>query len=127
MTETVETPETTAVDLGELATTITQREWLLICRALEASKDDILERSELLMPAIAWVHLKRAHGGADWDKVLDLTDLEVIDLLGLNTDEVAEEEITVAPFDGPDPSGSGISNEQPSASPPASDLLTTTT
>lgn len=105
------------IDVAALATKISQREWLAICRALDANKDDVLDRSELLMPAVAWVYLTKRDGTpADWDTVLDLTDLEVVELLGLAIK--ADDPKDTSPSEDM-PNVSGDSTEPASASPPA--------
>lgn len=94
MTETTQQDSTTSpaipVDIEELLKTVQQREWLAICRALEAPKEDVVSQSELMFPAIVWLNRKRRSGGADWDAVLDLTDPEVYAELGIETDDEDE-------------------------------------
>lgn len=68
-------------DLAALEATVTQREWLLICRRLEVSRQQIDEDYGLRVLALAWVRQKRAHGGAEWDKLLDMTDEQLADVL----------------------------------------------
>lgn len=69
----------------ELQASITQREWLLIRRALESSRLDVLQDGGLRMVALAWVKHVRAHGGASWDTFLNMTDDEILDLNGFPT------------------------------------------
>jgi hypothetical protein len=95
MTETTQQDTTLSednpIDTGELLRTAQQRDWLNICRALEAPKEDVLEQTELLFPALCWLNRKRKHGGADWDSILDLTDAELYAELGMGAaDEDSE-------------------------------------
>lgn len=109
MSETATAAPVSKVDIEALVSSITQREWLQICRTLEAGKEDVIEQAELMFPALLWVHRKHAHGGADWDKVLDLTDGEVFAELGI-TDDDAE----AAP-EGKESTGPVTSDDAPSA------------
>lgn len=61
-----------AVD--RLAETVTQREWLLITAALDRSRQQIGSDTGLTLCALAWIKEKRDHGGAKWDRFLDMTD-----------------------------------------------------
>lgn len=61
-------------ELDRLADSTTQREWLLITTRLDRTRQQIGADSGLTMLALAWVKEKRAHGGASWDKLLDMTD-----------------------------------------------------
>lgn len=69
-----------AVD--QLAETVTQREWLLITTRLERSRQQIGADSGLTLLALGWVKEKRAHGGASWDRLLDMTDEQLAQLHG---------------------------------------------
>lgn len=60
--------------VDQLAETVTQREWLLITHALDRPRKQIGEDSGLTLCALAWVREKREHGGAKWDRFLDMTD-----------------------------------------------------
>lgn len=64
-------------DLAKFSETITQREWLLVQRALEASRDQIADDEGLTLLALAWIRNKREHGGASWDRLLDMTDADL--------------------------------------------------
>lgn len=86
--------------LDELAATVTQRDWLLICKALDKSRAEIGADTGLTLLALGWVLEKRAHGGASWDRLLDMTDAELEDLHGF------------APGDGSD-----LSTERPVTQP----------
>lgn len=68
--------------LNELASTVTQREWLLITRALDRTRAEIGSDTGLTLLALGWVKEKREHGGASWDKLLDLTDAQLEALHG---------------------------------------------
>lgn len=67
--------------LAELEATVTQREWLLICRRLEVTRQKIDEDYGVRVLALAWIRQKRDHGGAEWDKLLDMTDEQLADVL----------------------------------------------
>lgn len=60
--------------LDRLAESTTQREWLLITTRLDRTRQQIGADSGLTLLALAWVKERRAHGGASWDKLLDMTD-----------------------------------------------------
>jgi hypothetical protein len=68
--------------LNKLAGETTQREWLLITTALDRTRQQIGADNGLTMLAMAWVHEKRAHGGASWDRLLDMTDDQLAELHG---------------------------------------------
>lgn len=63
--------------LDRLAGTVTQREWLQITTRLDRNRQQIGADSGLTMLALAWVREKHAHGGASWDRLLDMTDDEL--------------------------------------------------
>ena len=63
--------------LDTLARETTQREWLLITRKLDRTRGEIGADPGLTMLALAWVKEKHEHGGASWDKLLDMTDAEL--------------------------------------------------
>lgn len=74
--------EEAAERLDQLAQTVTQREWLLITRTLDRTRQEIGRDSGLTMLALAWAKQKREHGGASWEKLLDLTDAQLEALHG---------------------------------------------
>lgn len=110
---------TSSQSVADLALSITQREWLSICRALDAHKDEVLEHDEFLIPAVAWVSIKRRDGRADWDAVLELTDTEAIEAIGLGDEDDDPKAVS--------PSASGDSDAPDSVSPPDSAPATLTT
>lgn len=63
--------------LDQLARETTQRDWLLITRKLDRTRAEIGADSGLTMLALAWVKEKHEHGGASWDRLLDMTDAEL--------------------------------------------------
>ena len=63
--------------VDQLAQTVTQREWLLVTGALDRTRQEIGADSGLTLCALAWVKEKRDHGGAKWDRFLDMTDEEL--------------------------------------------------
>lgn len=68
--------------LEQLAAETTQREWLGITRALDCTRAQIGGDPGLTMLAMGWVKEKRAHGGASWDRLLDMTDAQLEALHG---------------------------------------------
>lgn len=80
------------IKIKELLALPTQRDWLNICRALEAPKEDVLHQAELLLPALVFIQRKQLHGGADWKAILDLTDAQVDDELAVESDDDPEPE-----------------------------------
>jgi hypothetical protein len=76
--------------LNELARTTTQREWLLITTALDRNRQQIGADDGLTLLAMAWVKEKREHGGASWDRLLDLTDQQLADLHGFPAGDGAD-------------------------------------
>ena len=70
---------------NELQASITQREWLLIRRALDCPREEVLQDGGLRMVALAWVKASRAHGGATWDQFLNMTDDEALEANGFPT------------------------------------------
>lgn len=73
--------------LSELAESCTQRDWLNITHKLDRSRPQIGADSGLTMLALAWVKEKREHGGASWDRLLDLTDQQLNELHGFPAGE----------------------------------------
>lgn len=63
--------------VSKLADTVTQREWLQITTALERTRNQIGADSGLTLCVLAWVKEKRDHGGASWDRLLDMTDAQL--------------------------------------------------
>lgn len=74
-------------DLEALERTVTQREWLLIRQRLNASREEIAKEGGLRLLALAWIREKRDHGGASWDRLLEMTDEELVALHGFPTEE----------------------------------------
>lgn len=62
--------------------TITQREWLLVCNKLERTRSELQRDGSLRLLALGWVKEKREHGGASWDRLLEMTDRELLTLHG---------------------------------------------
>lgn len=75
----------------EISDSITQREWLLITRALDRTRDEINEDGGLQMLAVAWAKEKHERGGASWDKYLDMTDDELLKALGVDVEAIQAE------------------------------------
>lgn len=82
--------------LNALAASVNQREWLLVTTALDRTRAQIGEDQGLTLLALAWVKEKREHGGASWDRLLDLTDAQLEALHGY-----------------PEGDGSDLSDERP--------------
>lgn len=75
-----------------LAKTISQKEWLDICRALDMTRSQIGAEPMLLAAAVLWVIEKREHGAADWSVILDKSDEEIGAALGyVDEDDVRAE------------------------------------
>lgn len=70
---------------GELARSATQRQWLIITRALDRTRDQIGDDAGLTLLACAYLKGVRDHGGASIDRLLDMSDQELRDLLGFPT------------------------------------------
>lgn len=68
--------------LNKLAAETTQREWLTITTALDRTRQQIGADNGLTLLAMAWVSEKRAHGGASWDRLLDMSDDQLAQLHG---------------------------------------------
>lgn len=73
--------------LEQLQADVTQREWLQITRALDRTRQEVITDGALRLLALAWVKEKRDHGGADWNRLLDLTDEALLELHGFPTDD----------------------------------------
>lgn len=63
--------------LDQLAAETTQREWLIVTRKLDRSRAEIGADAGLTLLALAWVKEKHEHGGANFDRLLDMTDAEL--------------------------------------------------
>lgn len=83
--------ERIASELAELEATVTQREWLLVCNQLDRNRAQIAADGGLRLLALAWVRQKREHGGASWERLLDLTDTELLELHGFQIENPAAE------------------------------------
>ena len=68
--------------LQAIAASVTQREWLIITRTLDRNRQQIGSDTGLTLLAMGWVKEKREHGGASWDRLLDLTDEQLEELHG---------------------------------------------
>lgn len=85
--------DTAALDhFEELKDSVTQREWLIACNKLGVTRNQIDADYGLLLLILAWVQEKRTVGKASWDKLLDATDEQILDILGLKEDESPTEE-----------------------------------
>lgn len=71
--------------LDQLAGEVTQREWLNITKVLDRTRQEIGGDPGLTMLALGWVKEKRDHGGASWERLLDMTDTQLEDLHGFPT------------------------------------------
>lgn len=76
--------------LRDIIDKTTQREKLLVGKRLEMPFSEVIQDEDLALTALAWLKVKHESGGADWDRILDMTDTQILDTLGLN-DEEAEE------------------------------------
>lgn len=57
--------------------TMTQGEWLAICRALDLSRDSIADDENLVLLAAAWAKDKRDRGAGNMGELLELTDRQL--------------------------------------------------
>lgn len=73
--------------VDELSASVTQREWLNITGKLDRTRDQIASDSNLSLLALAWVKELHEHGGASWDRFLDMTDEQLAEYHGLPVDE----------------------------------------
>lgn len=69
-------------ELLKLLRTITQGDWLAICRALDLTRDQISDDENLTLLAAAWVKDKRKHGASSWDVLLEMTDADLLEFHG---------------------------------------------
>lgn len=76
--------------LEDLERSVTQREWLLITIRLDRTREQIAQDGGLRLLALTWVKEKREHGGADWDRLLDMTDDDLAEAHGLPTETPEE-------------------------------------
>lgn len=81
--------------LADLQRTLTQREWLLMTTALDRTREQIVTDGGLRLLALGWAKEKRAHGGASWERFLDMTDEELCELHGFPTDEEPDSDAAV--------------------------------
>lgn len=88
---------------------VTQREKLLVAQALDRPYVEILTDPDRILPALLWLERKHDHGGQDWNTILDLTDRQILEALGLedtgdeDEDEAGKEPPTGPPTSSPDP------------------------
>lgn len=69
-------------ELLKLIRSITQGDWLAICRALDLSRETISDDENLMLLAAAYVKEKREKGAASWDVLLELTDADLLTFHG---------------------------------------------
>lgn len=74
--------EESRLELDVFEASVTQREWLLMCRRLECDRSAIRTDGSLRLLALGWLREKREHGGASWDALLDMTDRQLLDVHG---------------------------------------------
>lgn len=72
--------------LDSLESTVTQREWLLITTRLDRTRAQIAVDGGLRLLALAWVREKRDHGGASWDRLLEMTDDDLVKMMDFPTE-----------------------------------------
>lgn len=77
-----ETNERARLELRKLLRTVTQGDWLKICRALDLTREQIADDENLTLLAAAWVKDTRANGASDWDVLLELTDRQLLEFHG---------------------------------------------
>lgn len=81
--------------LDDLQKTITQREWLLICRTLDLPREAVVRDGGTRLLALAWIKGKRDHGGAKWEPLLEATDEEMLVIHGFPTEEPSDPDAQV--------------------------------
>lgn len=86
--EAIEKVDAWKARMVELEETITQREWLQITGKIDRGRKEILSDENLKLLALAWIHAKREHGGAQWEPLLDLTDTGLLEFLGISSDVI---------------------------------------
>jgi hypothetical protein len=72
-----------------LIESVTQREKFLLADRLGRPYSEIMEDPDRVMIALLWIKTKRDAGGVapKFDDLLDLTDAEILDRLGLDDDD----------------------------------------
>lgn len=79
-----------------LIRSVTQGEWLTVCRGLDMTRTQINDDQDLLLLAAGYVREKREHGAASWDVLLGMTDRELLALHGFDvapeTDDETDDE-----------------------------------
>jgi hypothetical protein len=88
-------------NLTKLVSEVTQREWLIITTALDRTRQQIGADTGLTLLAGAWISEKRKHGGASWDRLLDMTDDQLATLLGFPEGDGSDLATTVQPEPAP--------------------------
>lgn len=83
-----------ATELDAFEETLTQREWLLVCNKLDRNRQQISSDGSLRLLALGWVKEKREHGGASWDRLLDMTDEEILVLHGFPVGDDTDDDET---------------------------------
>lgn len=95
----VENNRKARAELLKLLRTITQGEWLTICRALDLTRDQIGDDENLTLLAAAWVKDKRKHGSSSFEVLLELTDRGLLEFHGYQLPPVEDDEDDGAPAD----------------------------
>jgi hypothetical protein len=75
--------------LADLERSVTQREWIIVMGKLAATREQINRDGSLRLLALAWVNEKREHGGASWDRLLDMTDEELLEAHGFSIEDAS--------------------------------------
>ena len=75
-----------------LIESVTQREKFLLADRLSRPYSQLMEDPDRVMIALLWIKRKRDNGGVapNFDDLLDLTDAEVLEALGLDDGDQAE-------------------------------------
>lgn len=78
-----------------LIKSVTQREKFLLADRLAKPYSELMEDPDRILTALAWVKLKRDAGGVapDFEQLLDMTDEQVLTVLGLDDLEDDEEAV----------------------------------
>lgn len=73
-----------------LIRSITQGEWLAICRGLDMTRAGIADDDSLTMLAAAYVKDKRENGVSSWEVLLEMTDLDLMRFHGFDVGALEE-------------------------------------
>lgn len=95
--EAAEAQERRNAIIQPLIQSITQKEKFLLSDRLSKPYSELMQDPDRVMIALAWKKLKNENGGVapSWEQLLDKTDAEILDVLGL-ADEDDDEAVREA-------------------------------